>query len=405
MAVAFKGNTIAIIILCVVTIVVFVMYGFDKIKTNDEEPNIPNLAAASKHHIRKKDYIGALTEAVRQIRVDTNLIHQRLEMDYEPWQDFYMMIWNMPEHAWEIIRYKFAVKILKGFLEQQPPSFTMIFTGTSVTAGHESFYSRSYVGIIEERLKKSLTAAGVNLIVRNAAQPAFGCQVNNYCFPSLSIGPGEEIDFFAWENTFNCGAENAPSLEYFSRIAAQHKAIAFYSASGGAPLNNCQPSPRLDADAVDADDNRVVDPVPYVSYDWTPEVAGITHTYAPSMAKVSEYKAKMVKRFHLGSAADRLVRLSQRPYKGTAPHGMSMYARTREACNATQVLNPKYVPSTSRAAARRQLAAKDVEPSSITMPMTRKAAPAAANAAAKAASASLAPIAAWNSEPILNRLN
>ena len=130
--------------------------------------------------------------------------------------------------------------------------------------------------------------------------------------------------------------------------------------------------------------------MPYVSYDWTPEVAGITHTYAPSMAKVSEYKAKMVKRFHLGSAADRLVRLSQRPYKGTAPHGMSMYARTREACNATQVLNPKYVPSTSRAATRRQLAAKDVETSSITMPMTRKAAPAAANAAAKVASASAA---------------
>lgn len=140
--------------------------------------------------------------------------------------------------------------------------------------------------------------------------------------------------------------------------------------------------------------------MPYVSYDWTPEVAGITHTYAPSMAKVSEYKAKMVKRFHLGSAADKLVRLSQRPYKGTAPHGMSMYARTREACNATQVLNPKYLPATTQAAAtapaaetasRRQLATKDVEPSSITMPMTRKSVPAAAKAtpaAAKAAAAS-----------------
>lgn len=244
MAVAFKGNTISIIILCVVTIVAFVFWGFDRIQTTEEAAGLTTASNVMINpSFRKKDYVGALSEAVRQIRADTNLIHQRFEMDYEPWQDFYMMIWNMPEHAWEIIRYKFAVKILKGFLDPQAPSFTMIFTGTSVTAGHESFYGRSYVGIIEERFKKTLAAAGIQLVVRNAAQPAFGCQVNNYCFPSLSINPGEEIDFFAWENTFNCGAENAPSLEYFSRVAAQHKAIAFYSASGGAPLNNCEASP------------------------------------------------------------------------------------------------------------------------------------------------------------------
>ncbi len=91
-------------------------------------------------------------------------------------------------------------------------------------------------------MKKTLRAAGINTIVRNMAQPAFGCHVNNYCFPSLGINADEEIDFMSWENTFNCGGENAPVLEYFARVAAQHKAVAFYSASGGASLGNCAAS-------------------------------------------------------------------------------------------------------------------------------------------------------------------
>lgn len=243
MAIAFKGNTIAIFMLCAVTIVVFVFWGFDRIETPEDSPAISASSTFTNPNFRKKDYIGALTEAARQIKVDTNLIHQRLEMDYEPWQEFYMMIWNMPEHAWEIIRYKLAVKILKGFLEEKTPTFTMVFSGTSVTAGHESFYSRSYVGIIEERFKKTLRAAGIDLVLRNAAQPAFSCHSNNYCFPATSILPNEEIDFLSWENTFSCGSENAPALEYFSRLAAQHKAIAFYTGSGGTAPANCEASP------------------------------------------------------------------------------------------------------------------------------------------------------------------
>ncbi len=124
--------------------------------------------------------------------------------------------------------------------------------------------------------------------------------------------------------------------------------------------------------------------MPYIAYDWTPEVAGITHTYSPSMAKVSEYKKRMVNRFRNGPAADKLVRLSQRPYKGTGPHGMSMFSRTRQECNATNILNPAYMPikpkktpvvkpvveETEQAAERRQLAVeKDIDPSSITMPL------------------------------------
>lgn len=244
MAIAFKGNTIAIIILCVVTVLAIAFWGFDRINISDGGAILPSESSSfANPNYHKKDYISALSEAVRQINADTNLIHQRFEMDYEPWRDFYMMIWNMPEHAWEIIRYKFAVKVLKGFLQEQPPHFTMLFTGSSVTAGYDSFYSRSYVGIIEERMTKTLSAAGIKAVVRNMAQPAFGCQVNNYCFPSLGIKPGEEIDFMAWENTFNCGSENVPALEYFARVAAQHKAIAYYSTSGSAALNNCEASP------------------------------------------------------------------------------------------------------------------------------------------------------------------
>lgn len=119
--------------------------------------------------------------------------------------------------------------------------------------------------------------------------------------------------------------------------------------------------------------------MPYSSYEWTPEVAGITHSYSPSMAKVNEYKSRLVNRFRLGAAGDKLVRLSQRPYKGTAPHGMSMYSRTRQACNVTEVNNPKYIANKPP---RRQLAAeetKDVAASSITMPLKPGKKAAAAN--------------------------
>lgn len=237
----FKYSPIAVLIVSVLAVFAFVYYGMEKAAVDQRPPNVGSVSL--KGFAVGRDSSAVLADTIKQANAGAHFIHQRYEMDFQPWQNFFMMIWNLPEHAWEIIRLKFAVKMIQGMLSgNSPPKFTMIFTGSSVTAGHDSFYDKSYVGIIEERLAVTLASAGIQLDLRNVAQPGFGCMSNNYCFSEMAMTKDEVVDFISWENTFACGNSNAAALEYFARLAAQHKAVAYYSASGGASMSHCAAS-------------------------------------------------------------------------------------------------------------------------------------------------------------------
>lgn len=72
---------------------------------------------------------------------------------------------NMPDYAWDILKYKIAKKFI-----DRNSSFLFIFGGSSVTAGHDNYYNQSYPLVLERRLKPVFDALGISLLVHNIAQ-------------------------------------------------------------------------------------------------------------------------------------------------------------------------------------------------------------------------------------------
>ena len=74
--------------------------------------------------------------------------------------------------------------------------FIMSFAGTSVTAGHDNFFSQSYPIVLQKILLKAYTAAGLNLEIRNHAMG------NNPSIPAafcVKSQLGGDTDVAAWE--------------------------------------------------------------------------------------------------------------------------------------------------------------------------------------------------------------
>ena len=94
-----------------------------------------------------------------------NLIRHRYELDGIGSQ-FFLTANNIGPHAWDVIKYKFAKKIL------DKDKYLMIFGGSSVTASHDNYYNQSYPAVVNRRLGPILKSLGVELLVHNIAQGA-----------------------------------------------------------------------------------------------------------------------------------------------------------------------------------------------------------------------------------------
>lgn len=182
------------------------------------------------------DFVQAFdaTKAKGLINEIANLIHHRFEFNRSDTYQFFLEASNLPPYSWDIQKFKIAKKIAQG--DNSP--YTMIFGGTSVTAGHDNYYSQSYPFVFERRIAPILEAVGVKLVVRNIAQGANNCRPFDYCYESMG---GENADFIAWEQSFNCGRDRA-IFEYMARVAYWSNAVIFYMASGGWMPSGCPPS-------------------------------------------------------------------------------------------------------------------------------------------------------------------
>lgn len=87
---------------------------------------------------------------------------------------------NIGTEIWDIMKYKIAKKALDG-----NQTFLMIFGGSSVTAGHDSFYNQSYPSIFESRMSALFSALGIQLVVHNIAQSANNCNPSDLCYESM----------------------------------------------------------------------------------------------------------------------------------------------------------------------------------------------------------------------------
>lgn len=78
-----------------------------------------------------------------------------------------------------MMKYKFAMKMLT------PQSkMHVVFSGSSVTAGHDNFQNESYAGVYERRMRGPLEALGVEFEFHNTAMGGQGCYPQNLCYES-----------------------------------------------------------------------------------------------------------------------------------------------------------------------------------------------------------------------------
>ena len=125
----------------------------------------------------------SLPRAIIELENLINLIYQRYEFKNEVWAQSFLVAANMQNNAWDLLKSKFAIKILStmtatgaglgpGQLNSVRSKFLMLFGGSSVTAGHDNYFNQSYPLVFERRMKKAFEAAGINLVVHNIAQGA-----------------------------------------------------------------------------------------------------------------------------------------------------------------------------------------------------------------------------------------
>ena len=74
----------------------------------------------------------------------------------------------IPKHSWDQLVSKFALKIVQADAGEKS-NFVISFTGSSVTAGHDTPFNKSFSVIVQQTMEKSLYSLGVTLESRNVA--------------------------------------------------------------------------------------------------------------------------------------------------------------------------------------------------------------------------------------------
>jgi len=96
-----------------------------------------------------------------------------------------------------------------------PQRLVVAFTGSSVTAGHDSLYSQAFPAVVERIMAPALSELNVEFKSRNVAMG------NNPCFPydaCVRTFAGDDADIIHWEQSYNCGfGDKSVFIEQFIR--------------------------------------------------------------------------------------------------------------------------------------------------------------------------------------------
>lgn len=185
------------------------------------------LVAAQNNH---QELMKKLQAAKRVTNQQIHAIHMEWNIDQYP---NFLKSCSMHRNGWLELIMRFVLSILDSNIETEhlTNEFVISFTGSSVTAGHDSFFNQSYPIVTSDWMKPAFAAAGVDLVVRNVA---FG---NNPCMPydpCVGTIAGFDADMVHWEQSYNCFDQ--PMYEQFVRQAAflPKKPLVIYSESSTA---------------------------------------------------------------------------------------------------------------------------------------------------------------------------
>ena len=245
-----------------------------------------------------------------------SLIHHRYELDTQQGSNFFLTTNNMKSSTWDMMKYKFLMKILGS-----DKTFLLVFGGSSVTAGHDNYYSQSYPFILDKRMSPILSALGVEMHTHNIAQGANNCSPYQLCYEAMG---GENADVIGWEQSYNCGHDDN-IFELAARFAgwSKRKGIIYYSASGAWIPNKCAASK---------------DSPPYSDEMWRPESANLS-PWLPGENDVKKEREMLNSYAQATLSAQRFANGYQQgghDYSGVGAHGFNVWEANPKCTTVTE---------------------------------------------------------------------
>lgn len=134
-------------------------------------------------------------KAQNLLKKKLSLIYNRFELNTPEGTALFTVPQNLPTTLWDINKNKFALNIL------EKSEYKTLFSGSSVTAGHDNYYNQSYPFVYERALKPVFDILDVDFIVHNIAQGTNPCSPYVYCYETMG---GFIPDTFIWEQVRNC---------------------------------------------------------------------------------------------------------------------------------------------------------------------------------------------------------
>lgn len=181
MSVQYKSVVLSIVALVAVLVV---------LKLSAERTNVTGKGSHSLHR-RLSGSSTSYEEPLQMIKKVLSLIYNRYEFGGPNGNKFFMASNNIGPETWDILKMKIATKMLT-----PNSTFLMIFSGSSVTAGHDNYYAQSYPYIFKKRMEDIFKKIGIELIVHDIAQGANNCSPYVLCYESMG---GYNPDFLNWE--------------------------------------------------------------------------------------------------------------------------------------------------------------------------------------------------------------
>eukprot|EP00601_Ochromonadales_sp_CCMP2298_P021469 CAMPEP_0173311706 /NCGR_PEP_ID=MMETSP1143-20121109/23688_1 /TAXON_ID=483371 /ORGANISM="non described non described, Strain CCMP2298" /LENGTH=435 /DNA_ID=CAMNT_0014253745 /DNA_START=123 /DNA_END=1430 /DNA_ORIENTATION=+ len=163
----------------------------------------------------------------------------------------------MTKLSWELLKLKFQARILESLEPSEAPAkFVISFTGSSVTAGHDSHFNFSTPVIVGNLMGPAFASMGITLHSRNVALGNNPCTPYDVCVKYFA---GVDADIVHWEQTYFCEGQ---IVEQFIRqsMGMPSKPLVVFSDSNTAKWakEDCKSGHINRTDPIDAEEQSLL---------------------------------------------------------------------------------------------------------------------------------------------------
>ena len=163
------------------------------------------------------------TALTKKLEIALNSTQNILDTLFKRWEiDKYpnfLQSAAMTKTSFDVLKLKFEHRILEVATSMSPSKdFIISFMGSSVTAGHDSPFNKSFPIQAKYMMAPAFAPLGINIVTRNAAMGNNPCMPYDICVRTFA---GEDADIVHWEQSYNCMQGKEALLEEFVRQSIQ----------------------------------------------------------------------------------------------------------------------------------------------------------------------------------------